>query len=104
MSAKPITRKLRSGGACQVIENPFQSDHFRRILPPEIYNRISGIPSLNCDRISQVVFEAGSGHRKNLEVMRGVNEGSLAELREESSEHMNEKKRKYSLSMNDFGE
>ena len=53
MSGKSqLTRRLRSKGACQTVPNIFENEHYRRLLPPEVYKQISEIPSLNCDKIS----------------------------------------------------
>ena len=58
-----------------MVENIFSVEHYEKILPPEIYKRISAVPSVNCDKISEMVFEPGSNQPKNLRDMRTVTEG-----------------------------
>ena len=84
MSNRPaVNRRLRSGGACQMVDNIFQADYYEKLLPPEIYKRISVIPSINCDKISEMVFEPDSNQSKNLRDMRTVTEGFTEALPEE---------------------
>lgn len=88
MTSKPvITKKLRSGGACQSVENIFQSEHYQHILPPDVYNRLAGIPTLNCDKISQFVFEPTSFQARNLKAMRAITVGPAERLPEEFHNH-----------------
>ena len=82
-SRPPAARKLRSGGACQMVDNIFQSERYQKLLPPDIFNRISAISSVNCDKISELVFEPGSSQPRNLRDMRTVNEGFMEPLPEE---------------------
>lgn len=55
-------RRLRSGGACNPLENIFKNDHYRDILPPAIYARVTNTPTINCDKIKNLKIEANSDH------------------------------------------
>lgn len=50
-------RKLRSEGACQPLENIFKNEHYREILPPVVYAKITKTPTVNCDRIKDLKFD-----------------------------------------------
>lgn len=63
-------RRLRSGGACQPLENIFRNEHYRSILPPHIYAKITNTPSINCDKIRDLKIEQLADHPSNLKLMK----------------------------------